>query len=232
MKDVSWVMVGVDKSLECVRAYRARGHTCLHLDVFAPSSFEVLANLKFHAIVCGADCRGYSSCSQLGVPSSIPREVPRWRDLCVRLAADKHSRHGHVVPFWIENVPNALTQYHHMIEEKCVVLCGLQFGLNVVRHRVFECHFQVARWSPCNHVGSIFCNGALNTLLRPGVKPCCAGNTFTVIGKHHNKEATVTKQLAAMGLSPDWDFAGVCQAVPPLYASWLAGWLCMGIAFT
>ena len=223
--------IGIDWSLRCCQAYRALGYPCHCMDVYAPDTLSfILRHLEFDAIVCSPDCRGYSNCSSLNKPSQEPRQVPEARELCLRIAAQRLQTRGQHVPFWIENVPNALSPWQHMQADRCVLLCGTQFGLHTYRHRVFECHgFPVVRMPPCNHVHDVHCCGAKQPLRRQGVRPCCAGNMHTVVGRHHSANNTVHMQLQALGLPIDFDHGAACQAVPPLYAAWLGASLCCGL---
>lgn len=106
------------------------------------------------------------------------------------------------IPYVIENVPEAPL-------ENPVRLCGSHFGLQVRRHRLFEC----GGWSP-------------------GEPPACRhaeqGPIVGVYGRPHGNAGAWPGMLPgnheswsrAMGI--DWmDVDGLSQAIPPAYTEWL-----------
>lgn len=104
------------------------------------------------------------------------------------------------VPYAIENVPGAPLVNASM-------LCGTMFGLKVIRHRHFECSFQLltprcGRHGPTNsHRG--YSTGAAFI--------CVAGNNYRR-----------TEGAAAMGI--DWmrTRAELSEAIPPAYSEFIA----------
>lgn len=106
------------------------------------------------------------------------------------------------VPYVIENVPGA-----PLVNP--VTLCGSMFGLEIQRHRIFECSFPVAQM-PCNHPRG------------PG--------RFAQATNRKNKRRTVEigvwripmpVQLQAMGMRREVSREKLSQMVPPAYAEWL-----------
>jgi DNA (cytosine-5)-methyltransferase 1 len=105
------------------------------------------------------------------------------------------------VPYIIENVPSA-----PLINP--IVLCGSMFGLDVRRHRVFECSFPVAQ-PPCLHN------------LQQGSYPQATNRT----NRRKTVEVGVWRipldvQQRAMGI--DWmTLEELSEAIPPAYAEYL-----------
>jgi DNA (cytosine-5)-methyltransferase 1 len=113
------------------------------------------------------------------------------------------------LPYVIENVLSAPLRNH-------IMLCGSSFGLNVRRHRLFECSF-------------------------PVMAPSCAHHwqqpRFRSLDKRHNGLATVVGvhghinyageaelRSAAMGI--DWMAQDeLAQAIPPAYTEHIGGYL-------
>lgn len=106
------------------------------------------------------------------------------------------------VPYIIENVPGAPL-------ENPITLCGSMFGLDVKRHRVFECSFQVTP-PPCRH-----------DAWTP--RYACATNRTN---KRKTVEVGVYRipldvQRKAMGVDRPVSLKKLSQMVPPAYAEWL-----------
>jgi DNA (cytosine-5)-methyltransferase 1 len=104
------------------------------------------------------------------------------------------------VPFVVENVIAA--PFRHAI-----VLCGTQFGLDVIRHRLFESnHVVLAPGAPCTHHGTVR-----------------AGHYVTVAGhggdNRKGRGSRAVKQ-AAMGINWMSD-QELNQAIPPAYTEWI-----------
>ena len=104
------------------------------------------------------------------------------------------------VPFCIENVPGA-----PLINP--IVLCGTMFGLQVIRHRLFECYPRIKLELRCNHYGT------------PGTHrfPYKPINNFVQVTGNNFSE---TEARQAMGINwmnkKEW-----AQAIPPAYSYWL-----------
>ena len=106
------------------------------------------------------------------------------------------------MPYIIENVVGAPL-------EQPVTLCGSMFGLDVRRHRAFECSFSVLA-PPCNHAAQTprFACATNRTNLRSTVE---VGVWRIPLGV----------QQRAMGI--DWmPLEKLSQAIPPAYAEHLA----------
>jgi DNA (cytosine-5)-methyltransferase 1 len=144
----------------------------------------------FDAIHASPPCQLFSALGSLGKqPSGRPNLIPQTRSL---LAASG-------LPYVIENVPGAPLL-------SPIVLCGSSFGINVRRHRLFECN--AALWS----------------------SPCVHGQTDVVglYGDHPQdsrsyrmkRAATVEAGQAAIGI--DWmPWRSLTQAIPPAYTEFI-----------
>lgn len=114
-------------------------------------------------------------------------------------------------PFCIENVPGAPL-------ENPIQLCGSSFGLNIRRHRIFECNFQV-RQIPCDHEWQTprFPPATNRTNLRRTVE----------IGVWRIPLAT---QQAAMGI--DWmALKELSESIPPAYSRHIGNTVAMLIGY-
>ena len=106
------------------------------------------------------------------------------------------------VPWVIENVVGA-----PMVRDHTITLCGTQFGLEVLRHRLFESSvFVFGPGSRCRHRGSVK-----------------AGDYVTVAGHGGNnakgRGSRAAKQRA-MGI--DWmNDQELNEAIPPAYTEWI-----------
>lgn len=110
----------------------------------------------------------------------------------------------------IENVPGAPLQ-------NPITLCGTMFGLNTIRHRIFECNPEI-HFPPftCNHWKKV---------VRAGREP--GNHEFHSVVGHHSG---VAKAREAMGI--DWMTQNeLAEAVPPAYSEWL-GKACRAIIST
>jgi DNA (cytosine-5)-methyltransferase 1 len=106
-------------------------------------------------------------------------------------------------PYIIENVPNAPLKNY-------VMLCGTMFGLQVIRHRKFEC-FPALYFPPalCNH------NGKCNT--HRGFSSFARGSKFITVAGHNFKLCD-----AKIAMKIDWMSQDeIKEAIPPAYTKWL-----------
>lgn len=142
----------------------------------------------FDAIHASPPCQKYSW-------SAKRWDVPR-ADL---VPATRARLHGYGVPFIVENVIGApLLQ--------AVLLCGTQFGLGVIRHRLFESNYLLLAPAPCHHVGSV----------RGGEYVTVAGHGGDNIKGRGSRAA----KQAAMGI--DWmSDQELNEAIPPAYTEYL-----------
>jgi DNA (cytosine-5)-methyltransferase 1 len=111
------------------------------------------------------------------------------------------------VPYVIENVPGAPL-------ENPITLCGSMFGLDVRRHRIFECSFPVTA-PPCNHAywrreGAPRYPGATNR----------AKNSRLTIELGVWRIPVETQRRGA-GIDRPISLEKLSQVVPPAYAEWL-----------
>ncbi len=106
------------------------------------------------------------------------------------------------VPYVIENVPGAPL-------ENPVTLCGSMFGLDVKRHRIFECSFPVTP-PPCRH--------GIWTARFPQATNRTNKRKTVEVGVYRIPLET---QRWAMGVDRPVSLGKLSQMVPPAYAEWL-----------
>jgi DNA (cytosine-5)-methyltransferase 1 len=95
-----------------------------------------------------------------------------------------------------------------------LTLCGTMFGLEVLRHRLFECPQLLFRPGPCQHAGTVM-DGTYVTVAGHG------GNNVKGRGSRAVKQA-------AMGI--DWmTDVELNEAVPPSYTEWIGAQLLRAI---
>jgi len=102
-------------------------------------AFEYLAahGHDFDVIHASPPCQGYSQTQRIWKNrKGHPKMINELRDILVKTGK----------PFVIENVKGSeLNSY--------LMLCGTMFGLRIIKHRYFECNFNVPILTPaCNHV--------------------------------------------------------------------------------
>lgn len=159
---------------------------------------------EYDAIHASPPCQAYTRIEHL-VRAKFGLYAPKRVDL---IAETRTLLQATGKPWIIENVPGA-----PLINP--VMLCGLMFGLKVIRHRLFESNvYLVAPAHPSHretHTNSFrgmssFRNGATHI--------CVTGHNFIVADGR-----------AAMGI--DWmTREELTQAIPPTYTEWL-GWQLM-----
>jgi len=177
-------VVGVDNRPQ--KRYPFEFHQADALEFIAQHGHE------FDVIAASPPCQAYSVTRSLH-----SNEHP---DL---VAATRDALRATGKPYVIENVPGApLTNY--------VILCGTMFGLQVIRHRWFECEPPIL-FAPasCNHTGRTGqSKGQYHTLDK--------SDLITCVG--HNFQARSGR--IAMGI--DWMTRDeLAQAIPPAYTEWL-----------
>jgi DNA (cytosine-5)-methyltransferase 1 len=112
-------------------------------------------------------------------------------------------------PYVIENVPGANL-------DNPVVLCGSWFGLNVRRHRLFECSFP-ALSTPCCHYWQV-----------PRFKSLDRRTTQLagVVGVHGHLNYPGEQQLREKAMRIDWmTVVELTQAIPPVYTEYIGKFL-------
>lgn len=110
-------------------------------------------------------------------------------------------------PWVIENVEAARPEMRDPI-----MLCGPMFGLRMYRHRLFETSFPLTAPPHPAHTALCTRNGYLPTTERP---------FMTITGGRHSR---AWQRAAAHAMGTPWitTIKGVCEAIPPAYATWLA----------
>lgn len=110
------------------------------------------------------------------------------------------------LPYVIENVQGAEVR-------RDLTLCGEMFGLDVIRHRYFECTFPVVQPPHVKHRGRV--KG-----WRHG--KCYEGVYYGVWGEGGGK-GTVAEWQKAMGI--DWtdNRKSIAEAIPPAYTAYVGG---------
>lgn len=127
------------------------------------------------------------------------------------------------VPFVIENVLGA--PLHNPI-----MLCGSSFGLDVRRHRLFECSFPIMA-PPCAHHWQTPRFRSLDR--RRGLKsvvPVYGGGQISglasVVGVHGNLKYAGERALREEAMGIDWMSPyELTQAIPPAYTTHIGGYL-------
>lgn len=139
----------------------------------------------FDAIHASPPCQAYSACQRfLKRPDQYPAFLPEIRE---RLRCWGG-------PWIVENVVGAPMP-------GAMLLCGTMFGLQVLRHRLFESSHVLFAPAPCWHRG--------HTQEYGGSYVCVAGNLFRV------DEARQAMGIAWMTKKE------LSQAIPPAYTEWL-----------
>jgi len=168
----------------------------------------------FDLIWASPPCQGYS----------IMRNLPWLKDrVYPKLLDQTRNLIGSARAWVIENVPGAPLR-------SPVRLCGLDFGLKVYRHRLFETNFFVLNHPHQRHVETI-CGGR-------GLKSRARRNTWNRSGNRINTLngfCSVTGDIGssavvreAMGI--DWmDGNGLSQAIPPAYAEHIGRYAMMAL---
>lgn len=153
----------------------------------------------FDAIHASPPCQAYSLANNIHGRGDHPMLIPAVREALVATG----------LPYVIENVPRA-----PLINP--VTLCGLTFGLNVKRHRLFESNvFMLAQ--PCTgHKGDwLLVFG--HTVLERGHQSGVAKGGGPVI---HRRHVAADRGREAMGI--DWmNRDELSQAIPPAYTEWI-----------
>jgi hypothetical protein len=135
--------------------------------------------------------------------------IPQTREL---LASINSARLCPPIPTVIENVQGSDLR-------RDLTLCGEMFGLDVIRHRYFECSFPVEQLEHTKHRGRV-------AGMRHGV--WYEGPYFAVYGDGGGK-GTVAQWQQAMGI--DWtdNRKSIAEAIPPAYTEYIGGQLLASI---
>ena len=113
------------------------------------------------------------------------------------------------LPYVIENVPPAKPYLYDP-----VALCGVQFGLGVLRHRLFECSFSVEQPPHLKHDGKIG-DGRYFSVAGGAGRWKSWGTVYRNVSK-----GTRDEWRRAMGI--DWmNRQELTQAIPPAYTEFI-----------
>lgn len=92
-----------------------------------------------------------------------------------------------------------------------LTLCGEMFGLDVIRHRYFECSFPVVQPAHIKHRGRV--KGMRHGVWYEGVY-------WAVYGEGGGK-GSVADWRGAMGIDWTWDRKSIAEAIPPAYTNYV-----------
>jgi len=175
---------------------------------------------KFDAVHTGPPCQ-----NQIAI-TKANRKRDGWTDDHVNLIPETRDALAKSLYSWIPcSIENGESE--HLRPD--VVLCGLAFGLPVLRHRYFELHGPregVAAPPHVSHRGHLtigWRHGCLRTL-EPSVCPkhdrWCRGTVYGVYGKGGGKPSVADAQHA---LDIDWmtDIRDLNEAIPPAYTEYI-----------
>jgi DNA (cytosine-5)-methyltransferase 1 len=166
--------------------------------------WSIVRGSGFDAIHASPPCQAYSVANNIHGRTDHPELIPATRELLQATG----------LPYVIENVPRA-----PLINP--ITLCGLSFGLNVKRHRLFECNFPVMTY-PCpqGHPGDwLLVFG--HTVLERGHE---IGRTAKGGPRIRRKHTTTDRGREAMGI--DWMTRDeLSQAIPPAYTAHIGSYL-------
>lgn len=197
----------------CARGYQMAGFDVVGVDItpqprYCGDAFvqaDALSYVsqhghEFDAIHASPPCQAYSITRALS-SRTHPEMVPQTREALQE--TDK--------PWVIENVPGS-----PLINP--LMLCGTMFGLDVIRHRLFECSHPIY-FPPamCAHAGK---TGNTRRMRAMGITRCPSqkdGYRFvSVAGKGY----LIEEGRAAMGI--DWMVQKeLSQAIPPAYTAYI-----------
>lgn len=154
---------------------------------------------QFQVFHASPPCQKYSIANNIHGTSKHPdlvEQVKAWLDL--------------LAPAWvIENVPGAPLP-------DAVVVCGLSFGLNVKRHRLFQSNFSLVGSGCGDHSASyvsVFGHGAQGRMIASssGLNGC--------VRRYH---PFVPHATAAVAMGIDWMTRDeLSQAIPPAYTKFI-----------
>lgn len=169
-----------------------------HMKFIQADAIEVLDDIEFcrqfDLIHASPPCQRYCPATKIAGNADDHPDF-------VGIVREKLERIGK--PYIIENVPNAPLKNY-------VLLCGTMFGLQVIRHRKFECSPSIY-FPPfgCNH------NGKCNT--HRGFSSFARGSKYITVAGHNFKlnDAKIAMEIDWMGQDE------IKEAIPPAYTRWL-----------
>jgi hypothetical protein len=149
----------------------------------------------YHAIHASPPCQASCNLTKgTNAGREYPQLIPQTRELLAQTG----------LPTVIENVQGAAIR-------RDLTLCGEMFGLEVIRHRYFECNFPVAQPEHIKHRGRV--RG-----WRHG--KYFDGPYVAVYGKGGGK-ATLAEAQAAMGIDWTENLVSINEAIPPAYTQFI-----------
>lgn len=164
----------------------------------------------FDAIHASPPCQGYSVANNIHQREDHPLLIA---DVRARLLETG-------LPYVIENVEGAKAHMHNPI-----TVCGLSLGLNVKRHRLFECNFPVMTYPCGRHDGDWLLVFGHSVLERGTVVGKAKGGGNTIKRRH----TTTARGRDAMGI--DWmNRDELSEAIPPAYTEHIGGYLLAEVA--
>lgn len=166
----------------------------IHSDVF---DLSVDFIREFDLVHASPPCQAYSFATE-GIRNTgkqYPDLVDKTRQLLLKAGR----------PFIIENVTGAPVR-------KDIVLCGQMFGLNVIRHRIFEIHGFTVLQPPHEKHKAPFCTGYSQYV-------CVAG--------HGGDGYSYKIDNWQNGMEIDWitNKEHLTQAIPPAYSRYISRYL-------
>lgn len=186
--DAGFIVVGVDIAPQPHYPYTF--HQADALDYLSRHGPE------FHAIHASPPCQGYSRMNHIH-KRTYPMLITPVRRLLI----------GTGRPYVIENVEGAPLR-------NPITLCGAMFGLQVIRHRIFESNRPITAPVHVDHIGEFYSptgHGDPNWRKR-NTNPHLRGIGYTA------------RCRAAMGI--DWmNRDELAEAIPPAYTRWVGGQL-------
>jgi DNA (cytosine-5)-methyltransferase 1 len=159
----------------------------------------------FVAVHASPPCQGYSTANNIHGRDDHPLLIADVRELLEATG----------LPYSIENVEGAKAHIHNP-----VTICGLSLGLNVRRHRLFECNFPVMTFPCGRHEGDWLLVFGHSVLERGTVVGKAKGGGNTIKRIH----TTTARGREAMGI--DWMTRDeLSEAIPPAYTEHIGGYL-------
>jgi hypothetical protein len=149
----------------------------------------------YHAIHASPPCQASCNLTKgTNAGREYPQLIPQTRELLAQTG----------LPTVIENVQGAAIR-------RDLTLCGEMFGLDVIRHRYFECSFPIMALEHVPHRGRV--RG-----WRHG--KYFDGPYVAVYGKGGGK-ATLAEAQAAMGIDWTENLVSINEAIPPAYTQFI-----------
>lgn len=172
---------------------------------------------QFDAIHASPPCQAHST-----IAKQVRKRLPGRYEHPDLVAATRERLQATGLPYVIENVVGAPL-------ENPIRLCGSSFGLDVERHRLFECSFPIMAM-PCAHHWQTPRFRSLDK--RRGLKrvvPVYGGQiekTARVVGVHGHINYAGERELREKAMGIDWMSPyELTQAIPPAYTEYIGEYL-------